>query len=202
MISIVTALPGSGKSTTLKKLVELVPDVKVVNFGDFMFEEAASLYGIKHRDEMRSLLSLNDYQKLQVRAAERISYLVGRVVVDTHSVIKSPYGYYPGLPSAVVKTINPHLVFFIECRPEDILERRLKDLTEGAGRMRETAGLDEIAYDQEVGRSFVISAVNTAMCYLKIIRLNYPQSYPFQHALDAAKQIAQTMAEIESRGKV
>ncbi|MEM2237197.1 MAG: adenylate kinase [Candidatus Caldarchaeum sp.] len=195
MKTVVTALPGSGKTTTLKKLVEIMPDVRVVNFGDIMFEEAARSYGIVHRDDMRRMLSLPDYQKLQLMAAEKIA-VMANVVVDTHSVIKTSSGYYPGLPSEVVKIIKPDLIVYIESRPEDIAERRMRDDLAGAGRKREASTLEEIILDQQVGRQFVVAAANAAMCYLKIISLDYPQTYPFQHAEDAARQIAQAINEV------
>jgi len=197
--TIVTALPGSGKTTTLKKLTALLPKISVVNYGDLMFEEASRAYGIKHRDEMRSSLGLRDYQKLQLMAATRIAGMAEDVVVDTHSVIKTVFGYYPGLPSESINIIKPELVVYIECRPEDVVERRLRDVEAGLGRVREVAGVEEVAYDQEIGRMFVVSAVNAAMCYLKIIRLTYPQQYQFQHAEDAARQIAEAISGISSK---
>ncbi len=196
MKTIVTALPGSGKTTTLKKLVEMMPEVKVVNFGDIMFEEAAKNYGIVHRDEMRKVLYLKDYQKLQLKAAEKISVLENIVVVDTHSVIKTSWGYYPGLPFDAVKIIKPDLIVYIESRPEDIIERRMKDVKMGVGREREIPTVEEIIKDQQIGREFVVAAANAAMCYLKIIDLTYPQTYQFQHSEDAARQIAQAIKEV------
>ena len=196
MKTIVTALPGSGKTTTLMKLSELMPSISVVNYGDLMFEEASRVYGVRHRDEMRNSLGLREYQRLQIMAAKRIAELDGDIVVDTHSVIKTVFGYYPGLPVEGVNIIKPELVVYIECRPEDVVERRMRDIEAGAGRVREVAGVEEVAYDQDIGRMFVVSAANAAMCYLKIIRLTYPQQYMFQHAEDAAKQIAETISEI------
>ena len=138
----VVALPGSGKSTTLKKLSEVFPEAKVVNFGDLMYEEACSLYGIKHRDDMRRMLTLKDYRELQVRAAKKIAGMDGVVVIDTHSIIKTPWGFYPGLPSEVVRIVKPDVVVHLEYRPEDIRERRMKDVGE---RKREVDSLEESA---------------------------------------------------------
>mgnify|MGYP000086932425 CR=1 FL=1 len=201
MKTIVTALPGTGKTTTLKKLAELMPSISVVNYGDLMFEEASRIYGVRHRDEMRNSLGLREYQRLQILAAKHIAGLDGDIVVDTHSVIKTGFGYYPGLPVEGVNIIRPDLVVYIECRPEDVVERRMRDIEAGVGRVREVAGVEEVAYDQDIGRMFVVSAANAAMCYLKIIRLTYPQQYMFQHAEDAAKQIAETISEISRRGR-
>lgn len=190
LVVVVVALPGSGKSTVLAKLSESLPDVKVVNFGDLMLSEASRIYGVRHRDDMRRLLVLDDYRRLQVEAAKRISEIDGVVVVDTHAVIKTEHGLYPGLPTEVVKLINPTIIFFIEPRPEDVLERRMKD---DAGRKREITSVEEIARDLDISKQFAVAAANEAMCYLKIIRQTYPQEYPFQHAVEAAREIAGTI---------
>ncbi|MEM2095698.1 MAG: adenylate kinase [Candidatus Caldarchaeum sp.] len=197
---VVTALPGSGKTTTIRKVADMLPDVRVVNFGDLMFEEASNRYGVKHRDEMRRALGLRDYQRLQIAAAEKIAGLDNKVIIDTHSVIKSGSSYYPGLPDEVVKLIKPEVIVYMEFRPEDIVERRMKDLAAGVERKRELSSIEQIIYDQNLGRQFVVSAANSAMCYLKILDLNYPQAYPFQHAEDAARQIVQCIEELGGRG--
>ncbi|HDJ66243.1 MAG TPA: adenylate kinase, partial [Nitrososphaeria archaeon] len=62
---VVVAVPGAGKTTILKKLLEKVPDLRVVNFGDYMFEEAKKGFGISDRDEMRRRLKPRDYKFLQ-----------------------------------------------------------------------------------------------------------------------------------------
>jgi adenylate kinase len=184
---VVVALPGSGKSTVLKKLSEDLPDIKVVNFGDLMLSEASKIYGISHRDDMRRLLMLDDYRRLQVEAAKRISEIDGLVVVDTHAVIKTEHGLYPGLPTGVVRQINPFMIFFLEPRAEDVLERRMKD---NVVRKREITSIEEIARDLEISKQFTVAAANEAMCYLRIIRQTHPQKYPFQHAEEAAREIA------------
>ena len=125
---VVVAVPGAGKTTILKKLLEKVPDLKVVNFGDYMFEEAKKGFGISDRDEMRRKLKPRNYKLLQEKAAEAIAKLDGDLIIDTHAVIKTSFGYYPGLPSRVAEILNPDAIVVLEFRPEDILQRRLKDL--------------------------------------------------------------------------
>ncbi|BAJ51264.1 adenylate kinase [Candidatus Caldarchaeum subterraneum] len=194
---IVTALPGSGKTTTVKKVVEKMPSLVVINYGDLMFEEASKLYGISHRDDMRKKLGLRDYQRLQKSAAERIAAM-DNVVVDTHSVIKTPFGYYPGLPSEAVRIMNPHLIVFLDCRPEDILSRRLKDVAEGVDRKRETESVEAIEADQQMGKFFVAAAANTAACYLKVVSLRYEQKRPYEHAEAAAEEIVQAIKSLSN----
>lgn len=186
---IVVAVPGAGKTTILKKLKEIMPSVSVINFGDLMLEEASRLFGITDRDEMRKKIALEDYRNLQLRAAETIaSRSDGAVVVDTHAAISTPYGYYPGLPPEVVRTLKADLIVVLEFRPEDILERRERDRE--SVRKRELDSLEAIEEHQNVSRMFAIAAANEAKCHLKILKYYYPQEYPFQHAVECAKDIA------------
>ncbi len=189
----VVALPGSGKSTTVSKLREMMPEVKVVNFGDLMFEEAKELYGIKHRDDMRKMLNIIHYRELQVKAAKKIAEMDGIVVIDTHSIVKTPWGFYPGLPSEVVKIVKPDIVIHLEYRPVDILSRRIKD---SADRKREEESIEDIENDQRISRQFAIAAANESMAYLKILNYDYEQQYPYQHAEEAAKAIAEMIRKL------
>jgi adenylate kinase len=95
---IVTAVPGSGKTTVLNMVKEKAPDVVVTNLGTVMFEIARERYNIASRDEMRKVIPVEEYRAIQVEAAERIGRMEGKVLVDTHALIKTPVGYYPGLP--------------------------------------------------------------------------------------------------------
>ena len=192
----VVALPGSGKSTILRKMQEIMPDVKVVNFGDLMYEEAVKSYGVKHRDDMRRLLNLHHYRELQVAAAKKISAMDGVVVIDTHSIVKTPWGFYPGLPSEVVRQVIPDAIIHLEFRPEDILSRRMKDMGEESGRKRGLEPPDEVERDQNISRQYAVSAANEAMCYLRILRYYYEQKYPYQHAEEAAKEIAEIIKSL------
>ena len=192
----VVALPGSGKSTTLNKLSEIMPEVKVVNFGDLMYEEARETYGINHRDDMRRMLNIIHYRDLQVRAARRIAEMSGIVVVDTHSIVKTPWGFYPGLPSEVVRIVKPDAVIHLEYRPEDILKRRMKDAAE---RKRGEESVEEIEKDQRISRQFAVAAANEAMAYLLILSYDYEQQYPYQHAEEAAKEIANVIKTLSEK---
>ncbi len=196
----VVALPGSGKTTVLKKLAEIMPEAKIVNFGDLMFLEASRIFGVKHRDEMRHVLGLEEYRRLQVEAAKRIAEMDGLVIVDTHAVVKTGLGLYPGLPSEVVRLVRPSIIFLIESRPEDVLERRMKDVGPSSGRVREIGTIEEVIRDQELSRDYAISSANEAMCYLKIIRQNYPQERPYQHAEDAAREMVEAIKALVQTG--
>lgn len=199
---VIVAVPGAGKSTVLGKLTEKVGGLKVVNFGDLMFEQAVKHYGISNRDEMRKKIKPKDYKVLQERAAEAIAEMAGDIIVDTHSAIKTPFGYYPGLPRRVAEIINPDAIVFLEFRPEDILQRRLKDLkTEGGPkRVREIEKVEDVQEHQNVGKEFAITAANHVGCYFLCLRYLEPQRYPFQHAEEAASALAELINKLKEAG--
>ncbi|MCD6312423.1 MAG: adenylate kinase [Thaumarchaeota archaeon] len=196
---VLVAVPGAGKSTILKKLLEKVPGLKVVNFGDYMFEEAKKSLGISDRDEMRKKIKPTDYKSLQERAAKEIAKLEGDLIIDTHAAIKTPYGYYPGMPSKVVETLSPDAIVVLEFRPEDILQRRLKDLqaAEGQRRIREVEAEEEVQEHQDVMREFAATAANHVCCYLLRLKFMQPQKYPYQHAEEAASALADLVKKLK-----
>ena len=196
---VVVAVPGAGKSTILKKLLEKVPGLKVVNFGDYMFEEAKNALGISDRDEMRKKIKPTEYKGLQEKAAAAISKLDGDLIIDTHAAIKTPYGYYPGMPSRVVETLGPDAIVVLEFRPEDILQRRMKDLqaTEGQRRIREMEAEEEVQEHQLIAREFAAAAANHVCCYLVRLKFMHPQKYPYQHAEEAANALADLVKKLK-----
>lgn len=196
---VVVAVPGAGKSTILKKVMEKVPTLKIVNFGDYMFEEAKKSLGISDRDEMRKKISPMDYKDLQEKAASEIAKLEGDLMIDTHAAIKTPFGYYPGLPSRVAEILKIDAIVVLEFRPEDILQRRMKDLkTESTQRrIREIEHAEEIQEHQNVGREFAAAAANHVCCYLLCLKFLEPQKYPYQHAEEAAAAIADLIKKLK-----
>ncbi|MBR9680886.1 MAG: adenylate kinase [Candidatus Altiarchaeota archaeon] len=145
MIAIVVGIPGTGKTSVAKGLVP--HGWKVVGFGSIMFEIAKEKYGITHRDKLRTDISVKDYRILQDEAATKISKMKGNIIVDTHCSMRSPKGYYPGLPLNVLKKLEPSSIISIEADPEEIQKRREKD---AATRVRFSSPKEH----QEVNRYF------------------------------------------------
>jgi len=127
-----TGIPGVGKTTLLSKMVEIIKkhdkSVLVISFGTLMFE-IAQKNGLKDRDNLRKL-PVKEQQNLQKMAAEKIAAQNDEIVIiDTHTFINSPEGYYPGLPEHVLKIIKPTNFVSISAKPEEIYNRRMKDDT-------------------------------------------------------------------------
>ncbi|MEM0381903.1 MAG: adenylate kinase [Nitrososphaerota archaeon] len=192
---VLIAVPGAGKSTIMKRVSERVERLVVVNFGDVMFEEARKL-GIGSRDDMRRLMDSESYIRLQEKAAERIGAINGRVIVDTHAAVKTPKGYYPGLPPVVTQKIRPRAIIFLEFRPEDILARRQKDNVAGV-RRREHETLEEIEEHQKTSIAYAIAASNHSSSYFVKFSFRYAEAYPFQHVDDAASKLIHYLSSLE-----
>lgn len=139
MLKVVVAvgIPGVGKSTVLsiasRKLVEKGYTVKVVNFGDYMLEYLKKSGLIGGRDQIRRL-RLTTQLEAQEIAAKNIRQDLETVsgdrvigIVDTHAVIKTQLGYWPGLPLAVLKELKPNLIVVIEASPDEIVSRQMRD---------------------------------------------------------------------------
>jgi adenylate kinase len=151
---IIVGIPGVGKSTIISNAIEILQNIgttsRTVVFGTVMFEEAKKL-GINDRDQLRKL-SIEVQQKLQAMTADYISSLnESIVVVDTHLFIKTPSGYYPGLPMNLILKINPDRLILVTADSEEILRRRKKDNT----RTRDTITDEEIKRDLDVSLSMI-----------------------------------------------
>ncbi|NWG09180.1 MAG: adenylate kinase [Nitrososphaerales archaeon] len=151
---VVVGIPGVGKTTVIDKVVEKIKEhrftVESVVFGTLMFEEAKKL-GVNHRDEMRRL-SIEDQRKLQMKAAERIAKMKADfLLIDTHLMIFTKEGYWPGLPIEILKALSPSNLILIEALPKEIISRRRRD----SGRYRDSVDEGEIIRETEIARGML-----------------------------------------------
>ena len=140
-LAVIVGLPGVGKSTVLNLTRGILTGkgyhIEIVNFGDYMLSYVASQGLAKNRDEIRRL-PLRVQRRAQEEAAKNIrrdleakASSEGKVVgfVDTHAVIKTMTGYWPGLPLHVIKNLMPNTIVVVEAEPEEIVARQLRDKT-------------------------------------------------------------------------
>lgn len=125
-VVIVTGLPGAGKSTVLGGLREAFPDIKIVEYGTAMLEVAAE-EGIT-RDKLRTLPK-EVQQMYSLRAAHQIAKAAGIVLVATHTVVKTPLEFIPGLPSNILEALKPCSIVSIDADATHIAARRATDQT-------------------------------------------------------------------------
>ena len=129
---VVTGVPGVGGTTLTQKAMDVLKEeginYKMVNFGTIMFEVAKSENLIEDRDQMRKL-DPDTQKRIQKMAGRKISEMTADspVIVDTHSTVKTPMGYLPGLPKWVLDELNPDIIVIVETTGDEILMRRIGD---------------------------------------------------------------------------
>ncbi len=129
---VVVGIPGVGKTSLLAKMLEILGSkdrsVTVISFGTTMFDIAKE-NGVADRDQLRKL-PISEQKELQKAAASRIADRSEQIVIiDTHAFVRSPEGYYPGLPAHVLEIIRPTNFVSVTARPEEIFSRRVSDVT-------------------------------------------------------------------------
>lgn len=141
---VVAGVPGVGKSTCMKAASE-AKNLKIMNFGSMMMEGARKS-GIKDRDELRSM-DLSVQRKFQKMAADELAKM-DDIIIDTHVLIQTPYGFFPGLPIWVLEKLKPDIIFLIEASPAEIIARRRRDPT----RKRDEDSEEEVDLHQRMNR--------------------------------------------------
>lgn len=162
---VVVGIPGVGKTTVVEKLASSVEGSSVTVFGSVMLEEGRRLKWVQGRDEMRKL-PVERQRRLQRIAARSISSTRGRVVfVDTHLFIRTPEGFWPGLPFDVIRELKPTHLVLIEASPGEVLSRRRADAT----RYRDDLTVEEVAAELALARSFLSAASLTSGAPMLIV---------------------------------
>jgi len=176
-VIVVTGIPGVGKTTVIQKAAEGL-DITFVTFGSVMSDIAIKLKLVKDRDEMRKL-SLDQQKQLQIKTAEQVGKMKN-VIVDTHCTVKTPKGYMPGLPEWVLKKLNPTAIVIVEADPQEIFNRRAKDMT----RNRDPDSVEKIAEHQMMNRAAAMSYATLTGATVKIV-------FNHDNALEAAVKEAE-----------
>ena len=165
---IIVGIPGVGKTSLVTKVVELIKaknkTASVHSYGTVMLE-LAKAFGVKDRDELRTL-PVEKQKKLQRLAAEKLASLNDDVIfVDTHAFISTKAGFYPGLPNHVIQIIEPTNFIAITASPDEIHNRRIKDET----RNRDTISIEEIKKELAVQDAMLSSCSVLSGSPMKVI---------------------------------
>ncbi len=160
---VVTGVPGVGKTTVMEPAAKMAGR-KIVTYGTVMFDMAKSEGLVNDRDEMRKM-PINTQRDLQKRAAKKI-HDMGDVVIDTHCTIKTPNGYWPGLPKHVLEALMPDTIVLIEAKPEEIAKRRAKD----PSRARDTDLIESIIEHQQINRYTAMSYATLTSATVMILK--------------------------------
>ncbi|WOV93088.1 MAG: adenylate kinase [Candidatus Nitrosoabyssus spongiisocia] len=128
---VIVGIPGVGKTTLVEEIRIALSkdyDTSVCSFGTMMLDTAKSI-GITNRDELRKLDILKQ-RELQNMVAQKLADMTNDfVIIDTHAFVKTPVGFYPGLPESILHIIMPHHFVSVSAKPEEIYNRRMKDNT-------------------------------------------------------------------------
>lgn len=151
---IIVGIPGVGKSTVITKVFEILSqqgiDTRIAEFGKIMFEQAKQLE-INNRDQLRKL-SIEQQKTLQEMTAKFINSLGNDIVIiDTHLLVSTEYGFYPGLPMKLLHILNPTHLVLVTASSEDIFNRRASDST----RQRDLVSLEQIKSDLRMSESMI-----------------------------------------------
>ena len=171
---IVTGIPGVGKTTVLGHVARKLESKKslVVNFGDYMFRVAERRGLVNTRDEIRRI-GHRQQLELQKAAAQLIIQEAtnhlgeeGVLLVDTHAIVKTSSGYWPGLPKHVVETLKPDSIVIIEADPEQIIARQSRDATRNRKDLSDLNIIKELA---EMARKAAISSATLTASSVYIV---------------------------------
>lgn len=165
---LVGGLPGVGKTTVLSRVAEEIKGkgmrAELVVFGTVMLQEAMKI-GVSDRDQLR-FLPVTKQRMLQVKAAKKINSVESDfVIIDTHFVIKTPEGFWPGLPVDVLRQIKPTHIIMITAPVDTIIARRQKDKT----RKRDYEPPELIEQELELSKQFMVVASAETGAPMKII---------------------------------
>jgi len=166
---VITGVPGVGKTTVINASLEALKEEGVdytsINFGTCMFEVACEQGNVHDRDEMRRLDQ--DVQcSLQKTAAQVIAKINENVIIDTHCTVSTPSGYLAGLPAWVLNEMRPDIIVLVETDEDQILKRRLSDVS----RQRDMEGYAAIKDHQRYNRYMAASYSMMTGCTVKIIK--------------------------------
>ncbi|GAB6147602.1 adenylate kinase [Stetteria hydrogenophila] len=169
-VVVVTGVPGVGKTTVLSELAKIAESrgvkIKVSNFGTYMLETALKEGIVDDRDKIRTL-PLRKQLELQRLAAQAIVRDAARelgsdgvLIVDTHALVKTSAGYWPGLPRHVLDELKPDMIAVIEASPEEIAARQARDRSRYRADMGGVEGVRRLL--EEARTASIASAVHYA----------------------------------------
>lgn len=163
---VITGVPGVGKTTVIKEVLKRNNNFKVVNFGDVLLDMAKKHGLATNLDDIRKI-EHDKYVGIQKKAADEIVRIKGDILLTTHCSMKTPTGYFPGLPFDVIRILRPKAIVLIEANPKTILRQREKDI--GFRERSDFGGDKEITEFQNVNRYYAAAYSTLASCNIVFV---------------------------------
>lgn len=183
---IITGVPGAGKTTIAESVKKRIPGLETVNVGDMIFEVAKKKTDIRDRDELREKLGLKLQQECQEEVSRKISEMdAPHILIDTHTSIRTPEGYFPGLSDRSAEMIRPDVIVYLDYNPEEIMERRKND----SSRHRDDESAEDIEKDQKSLIEFAYEAASHVEAAVLTIDLRNPEKKEHEHSEQATDEI-------------
>ncbi|MBI5159454.1 adenylate kinase [Candidatus Micrarchaeota archaeon] len=180
---VVMGAPGAGKTTVLAELRKEFPEVKIIVYGDLMYEIAKRMQLVNNKDEIRKLPQATQ-KRIQSQVARVLAKEEGKVILDTHCSINTPHGYLPGLPFELLSKFKVERLALIEAPIQQIISRRKKDLT----RMRDAQLEEQLEEHAFVNRGMICAYAAFTGAPVRIIK---NKDGKLQDAVQELKQLLQ-----------
>lgn len=180
-VVVVVGVAGVGKSTVLSHARRVLEEggyvVETLNYGDFMLRYVVEKGICRSRDEIRGL-PLSEQRRIQSLVARELrSYIDSLpakypgsdvvVFVDTHAVIKTATGFWPGLPEYVVKELMPDTIVVVEADPQSVVGRQSRDSSRFRGDYSDVGLVREV---MEFIRMFSVASATLVGASVSVVR--------------------------------
>lgn len=157
MIAVFFGIPGVGKSTIVRMVSEKL-NLAYLHPGNIIEEIAMERNLIDHVDQIRKLRQ-HIQDEMQNEMVRRIVNTIEdnpgkHYLIDTHAIVKTPQGYFPGLRNNFFEEVKPNIYVVVESPAENILVRRVMDETR---ERKDDHSLREIELHLELTRDFAIN---------------------------------------------
>lgn len=155
-ISLFFGLPGAGKTTTLAKVLQRLPNLVRLSGGSLIADELSAA----DRDSLRKLgvdEILTNQEKLVLNFNSALRQMSGKhVVFDGHCMVKDGTRIVD-IPLSVVARLCPDNIIFFDVPPEEIVGRRLADRSRPDREVETVAELTRVRRRQlEISRHYAV----------------------------------------------
>lgn len=155
-ISLLFGLPGAGKTTTLEQVLPRLPNLVRLSGGSLIAGDLSDA----DRDSLRKLGAdaiLNNQEKLVLNFNSALRKMSGKhVVFDGHCMVKDGTRIVD-IPLSVVARLCPDNIIFFDVPPEEIVERRLADLSRPDREVETVTELTTVRRRQlEISRQYAV----------------------------------------------